>query len=384
MKGSARTFWAMGTAAIMLALTACGSESTDPGSSSSTDDGDAVLIGVSLVNQTEERWIAEGNALKAGLEELGYEVDLQYADSDIPRQTQQIDSMITKGADLLIISPIDGSALSSQVESAQALNVPIISYDRLITGNDDVELYISFDNYTVGEAQARSLLYGLGITDEDGAELPDRATGPFYIELFAGSPDDNNSIHVWNGGLDVLTPYIDDGTLVVKSGQVTRDQAAILNWEQERAQRRMEDLLTSTYQGEAAELAAVLGPNDALARGIITALQGNGLGPTIDEGLPLVSGQDAELANVTLISKGVQFSTVFKDTRKLAGQAVIAAQDLLAGNDPESNATYDNGGNGIPAYLFAVDVVYKDTVGPLLVDTGFWTAEEVEAGVKTD
>ncbi|MFZ0531198.1 MAG: multiple monosaccharide ABC transporter substrate-binding protein [Propionicimonas sp.] len=374
--------------ATALALAACGGSgagsgtATSAGTTTATMAAADTLVGVAMPTQTSERWIADGNAVKEGLEKAGYKVDLQYANDDIPTQTQQIDAMITAGAKLLIIAAIDGTALTSQLESAAAKGIKVIAYDRLIRDSANVDFYVSFDNYKVGVAQATALLYGLGVTDRDG-----KATGTadkgIFIEEFAGSLDDNNAHFFWDGAQDTLKPYFDDGTLVVKSGQTTIEQCATLRWLQETAQKRMEDLLTSTYGGKGTGLKGVLSPYDGISRGIITALQGVGMGPTIAKGLPVVTGQDAEIASVKLIDDGVQQSTIFKDTRKLAAEAVTAAEAFLSGGTPEANdtTTYDNGVKVVPSYLLEVDTVYKDNIQTLLIDSGYWTEEEVKSGV---
>lgn len=374
---------------LALSLTACGGGGAGGGSDESPNAGgdggtseetEGGLIGVAMPTQTSERWIADGNAVKEGLEELGYTVDLQFANDDIPTQTQQIDQMITNGAQALIIAAIDGTALTSQLEAAAAAGIPVISYDRLIRDSENVDFYVTFDNYDVGVLQATSLLVGLGLLNEDGSKGD--ATGPFNIELFAGSLDDNNAYFFFNGAMDTLKPYFDDGTLNVPSGQMDIEQVNILRWQQETAQRRMEDLLTSTYN-DGTPLHGVLSPYDGLSRGIITALQNAGYGPTIAEGLPIVTGQDAEIASVKLIADGVQFASIFKDTRKLAAQAVIAATAYLRGETPEANdtETYDNGVKVVPSYLLESDIVYASNIQSLLVDSGYWTEEEVASGV---
>ncbi|MFT4258931.1 multiple monosaccharide ABC transporter substrate-binding protein [Microbacterium sp.] len=367
-----------------LALTGCGGGGAgSPGGSTGSADADKgdLLIGVSMPTETSERWIADGDAVQSGLEDAGYQVDLQYAGDDIPTQGQQIDQMITNGADLLIIAAIDGTALSSQLDAAAAANIPVISYDRLIRDSEHVDFYVTFDNYKVGVQQATSLLVGLGVLDADGNETG--AAGPFNIELFAGSLDDNNAHFFWKGAIDTLQPYIDKGVLAVPSGQVEIEQAATLRWAQETAQKRMEDLLTGSY-GDGTKLNGVLSPYDGISRGIITALQGTGgYGATIADGLPIVTGQDAEIASVSLIDQDVQFATIFKDTRKLAEQSVVAAEDMLEGNDPEANdtETYDNGVKVVPSYLLQSDIVYKDNIKSLLIDSGYWTQAEVDSGV---
>jgi putative multiple sugar transport system substrate-binding protein len=381
---SRRLGFAAVSATLALTLAACGGEGA--GGSGGAGGGDTqaedLTIGVSMPTQTSERWIADGNSVKEQLQGEGYKVDLQYANDDIPTQSQQIDQMITEGADILVIAAIDGTALSGQLENAASNKIPVISYDRLIRDSENVDFYVSFDNFQVGVAQGNALLTGLGLLNEDGS--PGSATGPFNIELFAGSLDDNNAHFFFDGAMSVLQPKIDDGTLVVKSGQTNIEQVAILRWQQETAQRRMEDLLTSTYN-DGSRVDGVLSPYDGLSRGIITALQNAGYGPNLDSQpnpMPPVTGQDAEIASVKLINDGVQSSTIFKDTRLLAEQAVAAASAFAQGNQPEPNdtKTYDNGVKVVPSYLLPVETVYKDNIQSTLIDSGYWTADEVAKG----
>jgi len=368
-------------ATLAIGLTACGGS----GAGSTTDSGAAaanttaaaedLIIGVSMPTQTSERWIADGNAVESQLKEAGYQVNKQYANDDIPTQGQQIEQMITQGADLLIVAAIDGTALSSQLQQAADAGIPVISYDRLIRDTDNVDFYVSFDNFKVGVAQGTALLTGLGVLNADGSA--GSATGPFNVELFAGSLDDNNATFFFDGAMSVLQPKIDDGTLVVKSGQTSIEQVATLRWAQETAQKRMEDLLTSSYS-DGTKVDGVLSPYDGISRGIITALQGNGYTTPF----PIVTGQDAEIASVKLINEGLQNSTIFKDTRELAAQAVTAAEAFLTGETPEANdtTTYDNGNKIVPAYLLPVETVYKADIQSKLIDTEYWTADEVAKG----
>ena len=374
------------TAALALTLVACGGEGAGStaggGASGEAAAPEDLTIGVSMPTQTSERWIADGEAVQAQLEELGYGVDLQYANDDIPTQSQQVDQMITQGADVLVIAAIDGTALGGQLQAAADANIPVIAYDRLIRDSENVDFYVTFDNFAVGQAQGNALLTGLGVLNADGS--PGEATGPFNVELFAGSLDDNNAFFFFDGAIDVLQPFIDDGTLVVKSGQTSIEDAATLRWDQATAQKRMDDLLTGNYN-DGTRVDGVLSPYDGLSRGIITALTNAGYGPTTTEGaqpMPIVTGQDAEIASVKLIVDGVQSSTVFKDTRLLAEQAVSASEAFLNDEEPEANdtETYDNGVKVVPSYLLEVETVYADNIQAALVDSGYWTAEEVEAG----
>ncbi|MGS2616092.1 multiple monosaccharide ABC transporter substrate-binding protein [Micromonospora sp. LZ34] len=369
---------ALGGTVLALGLAACSGEGAGGGGDTSGDRPADLTIGVSMPTQTSERWIADGNSVKEKLEAKGYKVDLQYAGDDIPTQSQQVDQMITQGADVLVIAAIDGTALSGQLQAAAEAKIPVIAYDRLIRDSPNVDFYVSFDNYKVGVAQATALLAGLGLQNKDGSK--GSATGPFNVELFAGSLDDNNAHFFFDGAMDTLKPFLDAGTLRVKSGQTKIEQVAILRWQQETAQKRMEDLLTSSYN-DGTRVDGVLSPYDGLSRGIITALQNAGYGGPRNK-IPVVTGQDAEIASVKLINDGVQNSTIFKDTRLLAEQAVIAAEAFLQEKQPQANdtTTYNNGVKVVPSHLLPVQTVYKDDIKPVLVDSGYWTAEEVAAG----
>jgi putative multiple sugar transport system substrate-binding protein len=329
-----------------------------------------------LTTETSERLINDGNAVKSQLEDAGYEVDLEYAADDIPTQQQQIDQMITKGADLLIIASIDGTALATQLQAAADANIPVIAYDRLIRDSENVDFYVTFDNYKVGVQQATSLLVGLGLKKPDGSA--GTAKGPFNIEIFAGSPDDNNATFFYNGAMDTLKPYLDKKTLVVKSGQTDFKTIATLRWDPERAQKRMEDLLTRYYSG-GTKIQGVLSPYDGLSIGILSALKSNGYG-TQGQPYPIVTGQDAEVASVKSIIAGEQYSTIYKDTRQLAAVTVKMADAVLKGDKPEVNNTkdYDNGEKVVPSYLLNPVIVNKDNYKKELIDTGYYTADQLK------
>jgi putative multiple sugar transport system substrate-binding protein len=385
----ARKLWAkrglaaLATGAMAVSLAACGGSGAGAGGGDAAGDGEeGGLVGVAMPTETSERWIADGAAVEEGLEDAGYTVDLQFAGDEIPTQQQQIDAMISAGAKALIVAAIDGTTLTGQLEAAAAEGIPVISYDRLIRDSEDVDFYVSFDNFEVGVAQANALLNGLGLVDENGEPVEDAPEGPFNVELFAGSLDDNNAHFFWDGAMSVLEPLIEDGTLVVPSGQTDIGKAATLRWLQENAQKRMENLLTAHYDGNE-KVDGVLSPYDGLSRGIIEALRSDGYK---DDTMPVITGQDAEIASVKLIADGVQNSTIFKDTRLLADQAVAAAEDLLAGEEPEANNTedYDNGEKIVPSYLLPVSTIYADNIQSELVDSGYWSAEEVESGVVED
>ena len=359
---------------IAVSLAACSAGRGGAGGTSPSGSTKGALVGVAMPTKTSERWIKDGNAVKSGLEKLGYKVDLQYADDKIPQQVQQISNMLTKGAKVLIIASIDGTALSDQLDQAAASGVKVIAYDRLINGNKNVDYYTTFDNYRVGVDQATSLLTGLGVLDASGKDTGKK--GPFNIELFAGSPDDNNVTFFFNGAMDTLKKYIDNGTLVVGSGQTGFTQVATLRWDPATAQKRMENLIASTYSG-GKKVDGVLSPYDGLSIGIISALTSAGY-PT--NALPVITGQDAEAASVKSIIAGQQYSTIYKDTRKLARGAVTMADDLLKGKKPTVNDTksYNNKVKIVPTFLFQSTVVTKDNYKKALIDSGYYTEADLK------
>lgn len=373
MKNSKKVLLATLAAGSMLALAACSGGAGDSGDGG----GEGGLIGVAMPTKSSERWIQDGDAVKEQLEEQGFTVDLQYAEDDIPTQVSQIENMITKGAEALIIASIDGTTLTSVLQDAADADIPVIAYDRLIRDTENVDYYASFDNFVVGQQQAWSVLNGLGLAELDGTPIEGAPAGPFNIELFAGSLDDNNAFFFFDGAMDVLQPLIDDGTLVVKSGQTDIEQVATLRWDGETAQSRMEDILTADYS-DGTQVNAVLSPYDGISRGIISALTDAGY--TVGEGWPVISGQDAELDSVKAINSGEQFATIFKDTRNLASVAVDMAAAILNGEEPEVNNTedYDNGVKVVPSFLLESQIVVKDNITEVLVDSGYWTEEEIK------
>ncbi|CED90428.1 MAG: sugar-binding protein [Actinomyces succiniciruminis] len=368
------------TAAVAAALAACGGPGATGGAGNDTarKEPAELKIGVAMPTKSSERWIKDGNNIKKQLEELGYNVDLQFAEDDIPTQTNQIDNMITQGVNLLIIAPIDGTALSGQLDSAGEAGIPVISYDRLIRDNENVSYYTSFDNYDVGTQMGTSLLIGMGILNADGEDAGVSPDEPYNIELFGGSPDDNNAPFFFNGAMDVIQPYIDSGVLRVKSGQTDFDTVATMRWDAATAQSRMDNLITSTYS-DGSRVDGVLSPLDSMSIGILGALKGAGYG-TDAQPYPTVTGQDAEIAGIKSIMAGEQYSTIFKDTRELADAAVQMAVAVLSGEEPEVNdtETYDNGVKVVPSYLLKSEIITKDNVQSSLVDTGYITEDELK------
>ena len=359
--------------ALVLSLSACGGSRAGSNEAAPEAGQNAgALIGVAMPTKESERWIDDGNNVKAKLEALGYKVDHQYANDKVPDQQQQIESMLNNQAKVLIVASIDGTALTTQLADAGADGVKVIAYDRLINGSPNVDYYVTFDNEKVGVQQGTSLLTGLGILDASGKDTGKK--GPFNVELFAGSPDDNNATFFYNGAMSVLKPYIDKGTLKVVSGQTSFQQVATQQWELKRAQDRMETILNGFYSGK--KLDGVLSPYDGLSRGILNATKSAAI-PN-----PIVTGQDAEKPSDKLILEGVQYSTIFKDTRKLGNTAATMVDDVLNGRTPETNdnETYNNKVKVVPSYLHESVIVTKDNLMKEVVDTGYYTADEVKKG----
>lgn len=362
-------------------LTACGSSepevdtsgndtavtSEDAGSDTSAAAEDT-LIGISMPTKSSTRWISDGESMVQFFEEAGYQTDLQYAEDDIPNQLAQIENMVTKGVDVLIIAAIDGTTLSDVLQQAADQGIKVIAYDRLIRDSANVDYYATFDNFQVGVLQASYIEDALGLAD---------GNGPYNIELFGGSPDDNNAYFFYDGAMSVLQPYIDNGQLVVQSGQMGMDQVSTLRWDGATAQARMENLLSAYYTEERVD--AVLSPYDGLSIGIISSLKGVGYGSD-DLPMPVVTGQDAEIPSVKSILAGEQTSTVFKDTRELAKQTVAMVEALLSGEEVPVNdtETYENGVKVVPSYLLVPVSVDVNNWEEALVETGYYTADELE------
>ncbi|WP_226554403.1 multiple monosaccharide ABC transporter substrate-binding protein [Celeribacter naphthalenivorans] len=326
------------------------------------------LVGIAMPTKSSARWIADGDNMVKELEAAGYTTDLQYAEDDIPNQLAQIENMITKGVDALVIAAIDGTTLSNALENASAAGVKVIAYDRLIRDSGDVDYYATFDNFKVGVQQATSLVEGLKARFGDG---------PYNVELFGGSPDDNNAYFFYDGAMSVLQPLIDDGSIVVQSGQMGMDKVGTLRWDGAVAQARMDNILSANYTDK--EVHGVLAPYDGLSIGILSSLKGVGYGSG-DLQMPIVTGQDAELQSIKSILAGEQYSTIFKDTRELAKVTVGMVDAVLGGSEPEINdtETYDNGVKVVPSYLLEPVAVDASNWEEILIGSGYYTEDQVK------
>nr|WP_238986780.1 multiple monosaccharide ABC transporter substrate-binding protein [Paracoccus sp. MKU1] len=328
----------------------------------------AETVGISMPTKSSARWIADGENMVRQFEEAGYDTDLQYAEDDIPNQLAQVENMITKGVDVLVIAAIDGTTLSNALANAKAADIKVIAYDRLIRDTGDIDYYATFDNFKVGVEQANSLVAGLE------ERFPDDK--PWNVELFGGSPDDNNAYFFYDGAMSVLQPLIEAGDIVIPSGQSGMQTVGTLRWDGAVAQARMDNLLSANYTDT--DVHGVLSPYDGLSIGILSSLKGVGYGSG-DQAMPIVTGQDAEVQSVKSILAGEQYSTVFKDTRELARVTVGMVDALLKGGEPEINdtETYDNGVKVVPSYLLEPVGVDGSNWEQVLVESRYYSADQI-------
>ncbi|MDQ1597254.1 MAG: putative multiple sugar transport system substrate-binding protein [Microbacteriaceae bacterium] len=335
----------------LMALSGCSTRDTSgTGTAGAAGFKAGSTIGVALPDKTSENWVLAGQLFTDAIAKAGYKADVQYAPATntAAEQANQVSSMITKGAKVVVIGAKDGKQLGPQAKAAHDAGAKVIAYDRLIENTKNVDYYVAYDNEKVGELQGQALLDGMK------ARFPDAKT--YNIELFSGSSDDANAPVFFNGAMKVLQPKIKDGTLKVVSGQTDIKQTATAGWLAQNAQTRMDTLLAGNYANTV--LNGVLSPNDTLGRAIITSIKNAGKAtPT----MPVVTGQDSEAASIPLIMTGEQYSTINKDTTKLVEHTVQMIKDLAAGKTPATNSTaYNNGVKIVPTYLLPPELVTKD------------------------
>ena len=322
------------------------------------------LVGVAMPTKDLQRWNQDGANMESELVAAGYEVDLQYASNDVQTQVSQIENMINGGCQCLVVAAIDSESLGDVMDKAKEAGIPVISYDRLIMNTDAITYYATFDNYKVGTVQGEFVVDQLDL---------DNADGPFNIEFTAGDPGDNNAGFFFNGAMDVLKPYIDEGKLVIKSGQKTFEEVATASWATETAQSRAENILSSFYTGE--DIQVWLCSNDSTALGVENALAANYSGE-----YPIITGQDCDVANTKNMIAGKQAMSVFKDTRTLASKTVEMVDAIMKGGEAPVNdtETYDNGTGVIPSFL--CDPVFADVNNykELLIDSGYYTESDLQ------
>jgi len=350
-------------------------EATDAEKPADTSEG-TKKIGIAMPTKSLERWNRDGSYLEEQFKSQGYEVALTYSDNKIDQQVKDIEGLIADDVDLLVIAAIDGESLSQVLATAKDENIPVISYDRLIKNTDAVSYYVSFDNYTVGKLQGEFVKEQLKLDSE---------AGPFNIEFTAGDPADNNAGFFFNGAFDVLKPYIDEGKLVVPSGQTSFDQVATKGWATDAAMNRFQNILASNYSGDT-KLDVALCSNDSTALGVTQAIEADYAG----DNTVIITGQDGDEANLKNIVDGKQTMTVYKAVANLAVATVDLGISILNGETPNESliessgwnftctydtTSYNNGKADIPSYLLDPTVVTKDNIQKELVDTGYYTMD---------
>lgn len=352
---------------MVLSMTACGGGRTEPAPAATTpaapaapaDSGSAAApaapaaaggfeagatIGVSLPWLGTQNWKEAEEMFKTELEAAGFKPIIQAADNKVPTQQQQIESMIQNGAKVIVVGPIDGTQLGAVLEEAKAAGVYVIGYDRLLENTTGVDGVVQFGSVKTGELQAQALLDGL-------KEM--KGEGPWNIELFGGGPADPNAPNFFKGAMSVLQPLIDDGTLTVVSGQTDFTQCATMDWDNSKAQARMDSLLSGFYSDK--EIHGVLSPNDGIARAIITSCEQAG------QEIPAISGLDAENESVEWVWSGRQYSTIAKPTDALVAQTIEIIKSLQAGNGmPATDVQVNNGKIDVLVYELPPVVVTKD------------------------
>ena len=329
---------------------------------------EAQTVGILMPTQSSERWINDGANMKAQLEEKGYKVELQYAEDDTAMQVSQLENYIAKDVDCLVIAAIDSGVLVNAEAQAKEAGIPIIAYDRLLMDTDAISYYATFDNKGVGTVIAQY------IKDTKDLEAARAAGESYTLEFFMGSPDDNNALFLYNGIMEVLGEYLEDGTLVCKSGKTSFEDTCILRWSQETAQANCENVLTAFYADEDLDIACTA--FDGFAYGCKAALLGAGY---TEENWPLVTGQDAEVMATKNIIAGTQTMSIYKDTRLLASKAVTMVDAVLQGTEPEINDTeqYNNGVITVPTYMCTPIAVDQANYKEILIDGGYYTEEQL-------
>lgn len=351
---------------VVIAVSGCSNKTHD----------NKKTIGIAMPTRSIERFVRDGEFLKSQFEKAGYNVEIRYSNDDMLQQNNDVECLIADGVDLMLICAVDGETLSQTLKTADEFHIPVIAYDRLILNTDAVDCYVSFDNYNVGQLQGQYV--------RDALDL-DHADQCFNIEFIAGDPADNNALYFYNGAMDILKPYIDEGKLVIRSGKETFAQCATENWSTETAFQNMQNILASFYSdGEA--LDAVLCSNDGVALGASRAIDSD----YTNKVKPIITGQDGDIVNLRSIADGRQAMTIFKNVNDQAVAAVEVSKAILDGEKIGTdllsrfssfevrfdNRSYNNGNQYVDSLLLIPDVITKENLDQL-TDTGLyqWDAE---------
>ncbi len=365
-----------------MILAACGAQTPAAAPTAAPAAGEAattapasstLAVGIILPTRDETRWTQDEARFKEALDAAGYQVEILFSEKDSAKEKANVESLLTKGIKVLIITPVDGTAAASSAAAARAAGVKVISYDRLIRETDAVDYYVTFDSLAVGAQQAQYLV--------------DNATGtgnPLY--LYAGAASDNNAFIFFQGAWNVLQPKIADGTFVIKNSSeaialqakvdLTRDEQAKIisqvttDWAPATAKTLAESNLTVAQAADKGDV-FILAPNDDTARAI-----GDTFATDKDVTSFLITGQDAAPASVQYIIDGKQSMTVFKDVRTLVADAITAAVSLLEDKAPAAEGSYENGVIDVPAIQSEVVTVNQANVKALLFDSGYYNVAD--------
>ena len=362
--------------AMVASMTACGSDPTantgsGSGKANSADSGKK-KVGISMPTKALERWNRDGSYLEQQFKKEGYDVEITYSDNDTDQQVNDIQNMISDSVDILVVAAIDGDTLSTVLADAKDQNIPVISYDRLIMNTDAISYYVSFDNYKVGQLQGQYIIDTLKL---DGSKKK------YNMEVTAGDPADNNATFFYNGAMDTLKKYIDDGIINIASKQQDFETVATPQWSTDEALNRMQNILSSYYADGKNQLDIALCSNDSTALGVTQAIESDYAG----KNTPLITGQDGDVANLKNILDGKQAMTVYKAVANEAVVTLELVKSVLDGETPDESLTqkfdcecsydtgsYDNGTGKIPSYLLTPEVITKDNYKEKLVDTGYY------------
>lgn len=330
---------------VMAMFAGCANKAED--SAAGGEEVKKIKVGLSLPTQREERWVRDKEKMEAIAEDMGVELLVKVADAKMEEQITQVEALLTQGVDVLILAPHDAAAAASLVEKANKEGVPVISYDRLITGTDKLDVYLSFDNVKVGELQ--------------GKFITEQVDEGRYI-IMSGAPTDNNAKLFKQGAMKYIQPLVDEGKIEVIAEQ------AVENWIPENALKIVEAALAANDN----KVDAILAPNDGTAGAAIQALTAQGLAGQVP-----ITGQDAEKSAAKRIMDGTQSMTIFKDTRDLGAEAISIAIKLANGESVSTNGAVDNGSFEVPSVLLEPKVVTKDNLKELLVEGGYITEEDL-------
>ncbi|NNG67572.1 sugar ABC transporter substrate-binding protein [Caldanaerobacter subterraneus] len=369
MSRKGKIFLVLTTLLLVVSAFLGGCSSSKQPASSSNSSGKQLAIGIVLPTKDEPRWIQDETRFQDALKDTPYAAEILFSQGDPAKEKANVETLLSKGIKVLILCPHDANAAAASAEAAKKAGVKVISYDRLILNTDAVDYYVTFDSVQVGQQQ--------------GQYLVDHATGkgnPLY--LYAGALSDNNSFLFFQGAWEVLQPKIADGTFVIANS----DKANALKDKKDLTRQEMADIIgqiTTNWDFNTAKNLAqanlakapkdlkgnvfILAPNDGTARSIADTFAAD---PDIKS--YVITGQDAEKPSIQYIIDGKQSMTVFKDVRILVKDAINVALTYLKGGTPESTKTYNNGVKDVPSKPSPVQVVDKNNVKQVLIDSGYY------------